>query len=121
MATGRDGDWPSSQDAIDHPSRVEYLVLLSSYILRLSVDKTRLSSKGQVIIPKAVRDARGWEAGMTFEIENAGEAIILRPVRGFPGTRLDDVFGCLTWKGPAKSLDDMERAIVSEARKYRSK
>ena len=84
------------------------------------MDTTRLSSKGQVIIPKALREARGWEAGTAFEIEDAGDAILLRPVRELPGTKLDDVAGCLPWNGPPKSLADMERAIVNEAGKRRT-
>lgn len=78
---------------------------------------TRLSSKGQIIIPKAVRDAHGWGPGTEFEIEDAGGAIVLRPVRGFPRTTIEEAFGCLHWDGPPKTLKDMEEGIVREARR----
>ena len=33
--------------------------------------RTKLSSKGQLVIPKTVRDAHGWKEGMEFEfVEN---------------------------------------------------
>ena len=48
--------------------------------------KTRLSSKGQVIIPKAVRDRHGWEPGVELEVEDHGEAVVLRPANPFPPT-----------------------------------
>jgi AbrB family looped-hinge helix DNA binding protein len=81
------------------------------------VDSTRLSSKGQIIIPKALREARGWQAGTVFEIEAVGDAVLLRPVPAFAITTLDDVVGCLGWDGSAKSLADMDAAVAQEARR----
>ena len=43
--------------------------------------KTRLSSKGQVIIPKAVRERHGWRPGLELEVEDQGEVVVLRPAR----------------------------------------
>ncbi len=37
---------------------------------------------------------------------------MLRPVRSVPATRLKDVVGSTGYKGRARSLDDMERAIA---------
>ena len=53
--------------------------------------KTRLSSKGQVIIPKAVRATHGWEPGTEFAIEDRDEGIVLRPLRLFPASALREV------------------------------
>ncbi|MEQ1696964.1 MAG: AbrB/MazE/SpoVT family DNA-binding domain-containing protein [Hyphomicrobiaceae bacterium] len=75
------------------------------------MDTTRLSSKGQIIIPKAVRDAHGWAEGVEFVIEEFGDGIVLRPARLFPATKAEDVFGCLKYDGPPKSLEDMQRGI----------
>jgi AbrB family looped-hinge helix DNA binding protein len=52
------------------------------------------SSKGQVILPKAIRDARGWVERTRFTVEELPEAVLLRPLRPFAPTRLEDVFGC---------------------------
>ena len=81
------------------------------------MEHTRLSSKGQVIIPASVRKKHDWKAGTEFEIEETGDGIILRPVRLFPATSLDDVAGCLVYDGPAKKLEEMEEAIALEAKK----
>ena len=40
---------------------------------------TKLSQKGQVVVPKALRDAKGWPAGTDLEVIDAGEGILLRP------------------------------------------
>jgi AbrB family looped-hinge helix DNA binding protein len=73
---------------------------------------TRLSSKGQVILPKSLRDAHHWRPGTEFEIEERPEGILLRPRKPFAATRLQDVIGCTGYTGPAKSLEDMEEAIA---------
>ena len=81
------------------------------------MESTKLSSKGQVIIPKAVRDARGWDSGTTFDIEETADGIILRARRTRKPTTLDEVSGCLQWKGPAKTLKEMDEAITAEAKR----
>ena len=40
-----------------------------------------IDGAGRLVIPKRVRDELGLSAGDTLEMERAGEAIILRPVR----------------------------------------
>lgn len=81
------------------------------------METTKLSSKGQIIIPKGLRVARGWEPGTSFEIEERQDGILLRPVRTFPVTTLDEVIGCLKWEGPPKSIADMDAAVMREAKK----
>ena len=44
----------------------------------LLMTKTRLSSKGQVIIPAQVRAAHHWEAGQELTVVDAGDGILLK-------------------------------------------
>jgi AbrB family looped-hinge helix DNA binding protein len=76
------------------------------------METTKLSSKGQVVLPKSVRDARSWELGTEFAVEEVSEGILLRPLRHFPPTTVDEVFGCLEHTGRAKTLRQMEEAIA---------
>jgi AbrB family looped-hinge helix DNA binding protein len=80
---------------------------------------TKLSSKGQIILPKAVRDARNWEAGTEFSVEDAGDGVLLRPLKPFPATRHQDVFGCLKYQGRALSVEEMDRAVEKEAKRHK--
>ena len=79
--------------------------------------RTRLSSKGQVIIPKAVRDRQGWKAGTELEVEDWGDAVVLRPARPFPPTTVEEVFGCLKYGGPPVTIEEMDEAVAREARR----
>jgi AbrB family looped-hinge helix DNA binding protein len=65
-----------------------------------------------VILPKGIRDAMHWEAGTRFVVEEVAGGVLLRPVRPFPATALDEVFGCLKYQGKAKTLREMEGAIA---------
>lgn len=79
--------------------------------------RTRLSTKGQVIIPQAIRDRQGWEAGTDFEIEERAGAVVLRPVLGPGAVTVDELLGILPHRGPPKTLDEMERGIARGARR----
>lgn len=76
---------------------------------------TVISTKGQVILPKAIRDQRQWPAGTQLIVEETPDGVLLKPVPVFPKTEISAVFGTLRHNGPALSLDDMDAAIASEA------
>lgn len=83
------------------------------------MSKTRLSSKGQVIIPKSSRDTHHWEAGQELEVIDTDEGVLLKPARPVRPASLDELAGCLKYTGPAKTLEDMERAIEKGANQVR--
>ena len=73
-----------------------------------------LTSKGQITIPKAVRQSLHLQAGdrLAFVLHGEGEAII-RPI-----TRtVDEVFGMLHRKGmKARSVEEMNTAVAARAK-----
>ena len=83
--------------------------------------RARISSKGQLVLPKAVRDAYGLSAGSEVDIESVGETIVLRPRVRKPLTgrvyTLDQVAGMLKYDGPPVSIRDMDRAVEEEFRR----
>jgi AbrB family looped-hinge helix DNA binding protein len=85
------------------------------------MDTTRLSSKGQIILPKTVRDLHHWAAGTDFSVEDTGDGVLLRPIKTSQPTRLDDVVGCLPVRGPARSINEMDSAIEAELRDRRDR
>ena len=78
------------------------------------MEKTRLSSKGQMILPKAVRDSHNWTPGTDFTVEDTGDGVLLRPVKRGKVTRLSDVAGCLKVLGPVPTIEGMNAAIEAE-------
>ena len=78
---------------------------------------TVVSTKGQVILPKAIRDQRRWPAGTRLTVENTAEGVLLKPSPIFPASSIDAVFGSLRHEGPALSVDDMNEAIAREAKR----
>lgn len=84
---------------------------------RTHLPTTTLSTKGQVILPKPMRQALGWDAGARLIVERTPEGVLLRPVPGFPRTRPGDVFGCLAFDGVPKSLAEMDAAVIAEAKR----
>lgn len=85
-----------------------------------SLQTTRLSSKGQIIIPKAIRSLQGWENGQEFIVEETENGILLRPYQpaSLPKTTLEQVAGCLKncYQGKAKTIEEMDAAIAQGIR-----
>jgi len=75
------------------------------------MDTTKLSSKGQVIIPKPLRTAHHWETGQELVVIDVGDGVLLKPKTPFPESGINDVASCLKFKGKTRTLDDMELAI----------
>jgi AbrB family looped-hinge helix DNA binding protein len=80
------------------------------------METTKLSSKGQVILPAAIRKANQWKAGVEFAVENTAEGVLLRPLKPFAATTLGDVSGCAGYTGKAHTLEEMDKAITAETR-----
>ena len=78
---------------------------------------TTISTKGQVILPKAIRRARHWDAGTRLVVENTPEGVLLKPEPAFVETRPKDVFGRLACDGRPKSLAEMQEGVLAEARR----
>jgi len=76
---------------------------------------TKLSSKGQVIIPKILRSRYDWNVGQKLSVIDTGEGILLKPSRLFKNTQLEDVAGILKYSGKSVSIDKMEEAIKKGA------
>jgi AbrB family looped-hinge helix DNA binding protein len=83
---------------------------------------TRLSSKGQLVLPKSVRDARGWEGGTVFDVidggrnaitlvkrepETAGRKMTLQELRKL----------ALKYDGPPVTDKMINEAVLAEAKR----
>lgn len=78
---------------------------------------TVLSTKGQVILPKAIRDRLHWEPGAKLSVEETQDGVVIKRERLFAPTTIDEVFGCLKYDGPPRSIEEMNAGIVQEARR----
>jgi AbrB family looped-hinge helix DNA binding protein len=78
------------------------------------METTRLSTKGQIILPKNIRTSRAWGPGTEFTIEETSDGILLRPGVRFPETSIDEVAGCLPSKGKPRTLAQMDAAITHQ-------
>lgn len=78
---------------------------------------TTVSTKGQVILPKAIREQRHWAAGTKLIVEETAEGVLLRPMPVFAPTDIDAVFGSLRPARPALSVEEMNAVIAKEAKR----
>ena len=76
------------------------------------MNTTKLSSKGQVIIPKPLRSAHHWESGQELVVIDVGDGILLKSKTPFEQTDISEVASCLKFNGKPKSIDDMDAAIL---------
>lgn len=80
-------------------------------------NSTTVSTKGQVILPKAIRDRRRWTQGTRLSVEDTPDGVMLKATPLFPDTAIDAVFGSMKHCGPALSLDEMDAAVAREAKR----
>ncbi len=101
------------------------------------METTKLSSKGQIVLPKAIRQSRRWPPGTEFLVENTPRGILLRPPgteffventpRGillrprkpFGSTEPAEVFGRLKAGGGARTVTQMDEGLRQAFRSRR--
>lgn len=77
----------------------------------------KLSSKGQIVIPKAIRESHHFEAGAEFVIVEERNGLRLVPAKSARAATLEQVAGCLYRPGrKAMTDDDMNVAIRARAK-----
>jgi AbrB family looped-hinge helix DNA binding protein len=82
---------------------------------------TTISSKGQVIIPKPLRESRRWLPGTKLELMETELGVLLRPLQ--PAGKVPINAGLrairarISFKGKALSIEQMNAAILSQAAK----
>ena len=80
---------------------------------------TKLSTKGQVVLPKSLRSARGWKPGTEFLVQEHGRGVLLVPKMLAKTGSWARIYKSLPYSGPAKTLREMDEAIAAEARKHK--
>jgi len=81
------------------------------------MDTVTLSSKGQLVIPKAVREHAQVVPGSQFSVD--GE-IRLRPLARAPAATLDEVAGCLARPGRKRQSDAQTQTAIRARLKARN-
>ncbi|EJC69015.1 looped-hinge helix DNA binding domain, AbrB family [Rhizobium leguminosarum bv. viciae WSM1455] len=76
-----------------------------------------ISTKGQIILPKTIRQRRKWEADTRLIVEETAEGVLLRQATAFSQTKPDDVFGVLPFSGEPKTLEEVEAGVLADARR----
>ncbi|WP_139306372.1 AbrB/MazE/SpoVT family DNA-binding domain-containing protein [Methylomonas sp. LWB] len=71
----------------------------------MSTATITLSSKGQVVIPKEIRDELHWEAGTELTLVSNASGVTLKAAPKKTGRNLSDLIGMLKHDGPALSTE----------------
>ncbi|GAB5603083.1 hypothetical protein FJNA_16090 [Thermus sp. FJN-A] len=82
------------------------------------MSRTRLSSKGQVVLPKAVREALGLKPGDELWVEVEGDSLRLRPLRGRPS--LAEVLDRLSGHPPQITFGNAQALLKAEEEEARA-
>ncbi|QXP84418.1 AbrB/MazE/SpoVT family DNA-binding domain-containing protein [Methylococcus sp. ANG] len=77
----------------------------------MSIATTTLSSKGQVVIPKEIRDELHWEAGTELTLISSASGVTLKAVPKKTGRNLADLIGMLKHDGPPLSTEELCKPV----------
>ena len=80
---------------------------------------TKLSTKGQVVLPKSLRAAHRWKPGTEFIVQERDGGILLIPKPGAKTRTWRSILGLLPYSGRPKSIREMDEGVAAEARKHK--
>ncbi len=85
-------------------------------ILPLVTAQTRLSAKGQIVIPKDVRDRLRWDQGQPLDIIETPDGVLLkRPIQKKSLTvdqALAKIRTIIKYDGPPVTIEEMNESIA---------
>lgn len=76
-----------------------------------------VSTKGQIVIPKEIRDELGFVPGAKVDVERNGDALTLRLVKGRKSVPVDVLFGRFKhlYSGPPITEEQIDAAAAAGA------
>jgi AbrB family looped-hinge helix DNA binding protein len=88
--------------------------------------RARISSKGQIVVPKSVRDAQGWAEGTELEFIRRGREVVVQSIDKsdprFPPITVEEFLASrIKIDRPFPSEAEIEETLLAEAgRRYDS-
>ena len=81
--------------------------------------KTKLSAKGQVVIPKDVRDHLNLKPGQELDVIETAGGVLLRPAKRRSGRSIEEVSAQLReivgeWKGPPTPVEKLSWHVIED-------
>ena len=77
-----------------------------------NMDTTKLSSKGQVVLPKSVRDQHGWGEGTEFVVESTAHGVKLALAAVADGIDIADALHVASTPGDARAFATFDRDLA---------
>jgi AbrB family looped-hinge helix DNA binding protein len=77
----------------------------------VSVVTIKLSSKGQIVIPKEIRDELHWQAGTQLSLVTTVSGVSLRAMPAKTGRNLGDLIGMLKHEGAPVSIEELCKPV----------
>lgn len=81
----------------------------------MSIATITLSSKGQVVIPKEIRDELHWDAGTELTLISSASGVTLKAVPKKTGRNFADLIGMLKHDGLPLSTEDLCKPVEYSA------
>jgi AbrB family looped-hinge helix DNA binding protein len=83
------------------------------------METVALSSKGQFVLPKTIRDRHHWNTGTEFIVIDRGDAVLLKSVKPFKETSFESPDASSVYAGSPLSFEDMDQAVAIEAGRHK--
>ena len=83
------------------------------------MDRTRISSKGQIVIPKQIRDRHRWRPGTELTVIDVAGGVRIEALQRGKTLTAGDVFGCLQHKGKRLPNDRLTAPVKLGKKDFR--
>ncbi len=79
------------------------------------METAQISTKGQIVIPKAIRDRHAFVEGQTVEVVETPAGVLLRLPKAKSAESFEDITARVrarnTYRGPPATIGEMDEAI----------
>ena len=82
------------------------------------METTKVSTRGQIVIPKELRESYHWKVGQTLDVIDTGEGLLLKARPARRTASWTEVLGCLghlAKRRPAATDEEMNAAVQKKA------